>query len=626
MFTLNNSPLPTKSAPQSKPGIKCPNCGHHHKPGNICSFNKSNILDSLFKAESKFDFGGSTSSDESKVAEAASKTGSGISGHSGGNPYHDEGGKFTTKDRAASQTTGKGEGAVSLDEKKPEVGSGRGSHNQGDVEDKFDFGGEDFSSTGLKQSELKQQAAAQNKQEEVASSDIKSDEDKEIAAAVAKQKANQDLKQTSSGQKNLKASPEQRLQQDKVGRKMAAIARDKPVLAGVMGQHKAEHPEKYQGSPYYQQRKERGTDPRPSPPGIAVEEPKDPYTDEHAKIGAKLQNDAYNEARVSGADHVTALQVGQQAWMNSANAFEQARKQGIPAEQVMQKLPQEGGATLLDRLGIGQAKTGTMAPGAQTKQPIAEGTQEAGKVTTELPKLGRPTTPMSAQQFGQDQPPSAAPEVKPPIAEGTQEAAAGTQEAAAGTQEAAPISPSIAQKVQQKAKYDQMYNKAKKLGFSHEDAHAAANEHAGTTFSDAGEPSQQPQQMRHPSQLSPQEFRQSQRKYDAEYKRQRQGGADHPAAHQTASEFSGVQFDDPGDLTKPADPSKPKRGGGGSPFSQWYSAGHSIGAGLSRPGGAFSPTAGFAAQRAHELLNPSLQPERGRPSAYFTYGGQQARR
>jgi hypothetical protein len=54
------------------------------------------------------------------------------------------------------------------------------------------------------------------------------------------------------------------------------------------------------------------------------------------------------------------------------------------------------------------------------------------------------------------------------------------------------------------------------------------------------------------------------------------------------------------------------QGGGGVkqskpiPFSQMYGAGSSIGSNVYTPGGIVQPTAGFAVQRAHHLLNPKL--------------------
>lgn len=42
------------------------------------------------------------------------------------------------------------------------------------------------------------------------------------------------------------------------------------------------------------------------------------------------------------------------------------------------------------------------------------------------------------------------------------------------------------------------------------------------------------------------------------------------------------------------------------PFSQWYGAGSSMGSGLGTSGGTVAPTAGFAAQKFHSFLNPSM--------------------
>ena len=46
----------------------------------------------------------------------------------------------------------------------------------------------------------------------------------------------------------------------------------------------------------------------------------------------------------------------------------------------------------------------------------------------------------------------------------------------------------------------------------------------------------------------------------------------------------------------------------GTPFSQMYGAGAGIGSSMTQETGGVGPTAAFAAQRAHQLLNPDLKP------------------
>jgi hypothetical protein len=60
-------------------------------------------------------------------------------------------------------------------------------------------------------------------------------------------------------------------------------------------------------------------------------------------------------------------------------------------------------------------------------------------------------------------------------------------------------------------------------------------------------------------------------------------------------------------------PPKGKKGGSlGLPIAQMYGAGSAIGSGLAgSPGGGVAPTASFAAQRAHQLLNPNLNSTTG---------------
>lgn len=96
MLTFGNTPAPVK-APQSKGGASCPACGHSHKPGSICQNAKRNI-------------------NVAKGGDTGAKTTSGISGHTGGNPWHGPGGLFSTKEEAIMVTPKKGEPAVKIKE------------------------------------------------------------------------------------------------------------------------------------------------------------------------------------------------------------------------------------------------------------------------------------------------------------------------------------------------------------------------------------------------------------------------------------------------------------------------------------------------------------------------------
>lgn len=617
MLTLNNTPMPSKSAPQSKPGVGCPKCGHHHKPGSICAnVSKSNILDNLFKAESKFDFGGGT--DEGAVAEAASETGeSGIPGHTGGNPYHGKDGKFTTKEGASAVTTGKGEGASPIKEGST-VGSGRGSHNQADL----------GATANLKPAAKEKAAVAQKKQEEA-------------QKPPSQQGTRQFAKPEGTKEPVDQTGPED---PHSTGVMMQRAANEKKKLAEIMRQKMKAEPEKFEGGVRTPRSK------RKFGPGAA----KDAYDDAQAKHSKGYQQGAINRAVSLGANPVEASMAGQKAWMESYNAHNEAREQGIDPTQVAGKEKElsdawqgrqeqpasDAGSKPTPDKGTVQLQAPKAEPGSNAMVPYKPTSLQGSSnqaLGTQPPKA------TTAQGNVIDMAPSATGTFRPAEQEQKQLGAAKPKAQIVPTQEMAaaqptkqgqpgqspteqlgqeqPKSPSLAEKVNQKGKYDQFYKKARKAGFSHEDAHGAANEHSGANFPDPGEAQDSPKGLRSPAELGPQEFRRAQRQYDSEYQRQRKSGSDHATAHQAASEYSGVQFGDPGDLTKPQEkPTGGKPKGLSAPFSQWYSAGHSIGAGLARPGGAFSPTAGFTAQRAHELLNPSLQPERGRPMAYYSSG------
>ncbi len=129
MMTANRTPMPVKPDQAHGKGVKCPKCGHHHGPGSICSFDKA-LSNLLLKANGDVTKVGKPrpKTDEGKVKEAAEAKATGIPGHKGGNPYHDDLGKFTTADGAVSTTTGRGEGAKATGKGEPTAGVGEGSH------------------------------------------------------------------------------------------------------------------------------------------------------------------------------------------------------------------------------------------------------------------------------------------------------------------------------------------------------------------------------------------------------------------------------------------------------------------------------------------------------------------
>jgi len=109
MMTAGGAPTPVKTG-RSIGGIYCPSCGSHHAAGTLCG-NKSvdEVIDLL------------------KAVTNPGKKG-GIPGHTGGNPFHGDDGRFTTENDAASKTPKVGKPAVPVESNKP-AGGGR-SHSE----------------------------------------------------------------------------------------------------------------------------------------------------------------------------------------------------------------------------------------------------------------------------------------------------------------------------------------------------------------------------------------------------------------------------------------------------------------------------------------------------------------
>ncbi len=125
MQTAGATSTPTGAAPQSQAGVRCGMCDHYHKLGSACSYTKGILsLFDMVKADQPTMAGKIPGIKRAKVPEVSvpevpTGGGGGIPGHTGGNPYHGKDGKFASKDQAATATPAKGKPAVPLKSSAP---------------------------------------------------------------------------------------------------------------------------------------------------------------------------------------------------------------------------------------------------------------------------------------------------------------------------------------------------------------------------------------------------------------------------------------------------------------------------------------------------------------------------
>lgn len=673
MFTHNNTALPHADIRQEK-GVRCGKCGHKHKGGNICSFDKSFIY--FYKGTDEPTSVGKPpkKTDESKVAEAASNTDSGVPGHKGGNPYHDEGGKFTTKEGAASKTTGAGEGAQPVDPKNdPTAGSGRGSDNAssgGKPSVEGIMPGAKEPANTMEAYQARQAARRSNPAPPTASENKPGVMQQQNIPIISENLLNKPEEAAPKDEGTFVGTPKGKKGEGKsgLGKPMepaAELSGPKPSLdpkdptfnqdyankyndaisqgadpeiAEDIAQFQVEQADRikqYGGNiPVGPSGQPQGIDAvMPQPPGIGKEDtqvsqdigtadtqvqkfklgegtaPKDSgqgfWKDAQSDAGKHAMKVSMAESKAAGHDKNKAYSKAKHKQGEIHAMHDKANKIGIPPDQVNDWIKKERPdlsnyvADSAPLSGNSNAQTPGPTPGPTTAPPQTPIPNEASSINGEINTPNAPVIP-GGSAVGKK-----GPQGKPsPIVPGSPTKEWNQEEIGPGATNK-PVS--LADQVKQKDKYDKTYNKARKLGFSHEDAHAAANETAGSNFEDKGDPATAAKDLADPSTMNPQEFRQAQKKYDLEYKRQKNQGADHETAHAAARDLSGANFDDPGDLSSQK-PSQDKGKPWAIPFSQAYGAGAAMGSSLATPGGSAAPTAAYTAQRAHQLLNPDLRP------------------
>lgn len=617
MLTAGDTPSSLKE-PQAKGGVKCPQCGHHHRSPSVCSYTtkslKALLVQGIRMSKANETVAGKVAA-KKQTKQDEKKTGNlktGVPGHKGGNPYHDEKGRFTTEDKAVSATTGKGEGAVSVDKDDPIAGSGEGSDKAQDSEfnpsqheknkqallsgnatkdqaeqylkhaknQKYRNLGAEARAQSLierKQStengsgtpdpddHIAQQKAAyeagqreyaeRQKQQAGVADTKKLQADKPAASDALKEFLERNKRQKEAqGQQSL--SPEEA----KARRERAEEAGADEKYQNILQQRMEQDPERFAGGnlqPRDLREPQRPQGPSDVTSPASGEDPLDSgdaYEQARQQSAQRFQQDAINQAREAGADPVSAAEAGQRAWQQHFEAYNAARAQGIPVEQVEAQIGQ-----------LGSDVTQPMRPGQLGSPPIPVGSDPQMTQPMRPGQLGPPPAPVT--------PPTTPAETIQPDTAST---AASKQEDQNWKENQKIVGREVSRRAK-KAGLDVMQQKILQRKAENAVAEARA---AGVSDKDLME---------------------------------------HLRSNEELSEFL-----TPEDTTKkPKIPKFPqgtrppttRTGSFTTPFSQYYGSGAAMGSGgVAGQGASLAPTGAFAAQRAHELLNTDLSPLSSRTS------------
>lgn len=559
------SPLPSRPNQASAKGMACGKCGHHHKPGSICSFDKSDVdgLSSLLKGN------------PNRLPKGAP---------------NGSGGQFTTSKRGVKDSTpmkhsgphGSGDG----DGKKTKDDAGVVSTSEGIMSSK-----EFKDAKETKQSRPNVQNMAQDPKVPTGASEPKGKQqpglkgDATMAGKVSAKKPSdgggvEGLMGAESGPKDpvKQAVEESVADAESIGMR-EDLGRQYVHEAAIQAAMEAD-PKKFEGGPLTP-RAERPTPARePGMPQKQGTNAMDPWTTASVEGNRSAQKEAAERVRKMGGDSMDQAIAGQAAWVESNNAYKEAMEAGIdPAEVPGRRKElsdqwnrrQSGGVEDLMKPADTQP-TQALQSATRPPQPPSQPTQN---ITTGQPtSQPAPTVDMSPATQEQKVAPTVlmdpsempqAPAASPAAAQSPQEQASPQQ----GAQDSSMYDKMVSQE-----KYGRVYDRAINQGFSPQDAHTAASQHSGISVEDGW---QSPGQKKQSAKEAKAAEKQAKQQEGARQKQLAQGTRD----------------------TKVKQPAKQGIG-----FAPAYSQGAAIGSSQTSDSGVVAPTASFAAQRAHHLLNP----------------------
>ena len=414
------APSPIKSAQSGAQGVKCGQCGHYHRGGNICSYNKSfdGILE-LFK----------------------------------GNPYHEpkgspNGGRFAKKPFDLTDTT-----SVDTPEFEKPAGGPLGpakitespvvhSGGQGPGDGKDDGKPDDTDDISTSEGNMSDTDFKATKQQKVS----KPPTGTKTEAGTVASKVGGKKSPVNIGPDPLQ--PSDNPVKDAVD---AAVADAESIgmnqKMGRQGVHEAaieaamkQSPEKFEGGPMTP-RKDRTRQKRePGEPSRQGTGAHDPWTEASKQANLSAQRDAAEKVRQGGGDSLDQAMAGQAAWMESDNAYKEAMESAMDPASV---------------------------PG-NTKQLAAKWKQRQSGIEGIMPSATQPSPPPTTT------PPTTTPAA--PTQQNVPGPDGGTQQAMATPESQSPSDTSTYDRLVTEEKYGKVFDRASKQGFTPEEAHQAASQ------------------------------------------------------------------------------------------------------------------------------------------------------
>lgn len=378
MLTANRTPKALK-APQSD-GVPCPKCGKAHRAGTICGFDKSvefqRALDEITKGGSnRWPSGAPEGKGGQFAPKGSGKPTQGMK-HSGPKGKKEE----SAKKKPIAQpepSTVRGERATPTATQELREQGKQFQEAHGRAVDRIDEAGERARSAR----ERGRAARAEFDPSATGAATPSAKREEKEPASISQQLRQMQEASKKEGEKLQQAAQKKR-EQDPLMARMERAAQDKAKYEKLVGERMQAEPEKFRGG-VHEPRKERMGEAETQ----RIEdvqrhplEPKDEYHAAQLKSGQEAYDRAHKQALEQGADPVEAAVAANQAWQQSFQAHEEARRQGIPVEQIAEREAE-------------LAQTGQIKPGATTEQLEAwRSAVQAGKDPTDAAReaLGFP--------------------------------------------------------------------------------------------------------------------------------------------------------------------------------------------------------------------------------------------